>query len=91
MTGVDFGFGELLACAISLVILVPTLSVALIHRFRFYSKANLAINVLVFITVVVSTVLVIRKFGSNSFKFLLGYLLILALLRLLNPMKKKNP
>lgn len=83
MTGIDFGFGNLIIYSIYIIILVPLVSIILINQINSYKKLKYItkqiLNILIFIGISYISLIIIRHFHAKSFQFFLCYLFIVTI------------
>lgn len=84
MTGIDFGFGDLLAYSVICLLFVPLVTIIFINQINKFEKleslTKYILNSIFFICFGYFTLLIIRNFHATSFKFLLSYIIIVTLL-----------
>ncbi len=84
MTGIDFGFGTLIAYSFFFLLFVPFLTVILINQFDYFGKFKSTtkniLNIIFFILFGYFTLLIIRNFHTSSFKFLLSYVSLITVI-----------
>lgn len=81
MTGLDFGFGNLIALSLFFLMYIPSITVAMFSQFRRLEKLNelmtILIYILLFLLMSFFTLMIIRNFQASSFKYLAIYSVIL--------------
>ncbi|RZJ69262.1 hypothetical protein [Flavobacterium sp.] len=83
MTGIDFGIGTLIACALLSVVFVPLVSVFAIRQFVKITRRQILFDVAVFLIFATLTFSLIRIFGVPIFAFFLVYAIVLLIVGLL--------
>lgn len=94
MTGIDFGFGTLVAYSLLFLLLVPSLTILLINKIDYFGKSKNStkniFNIIFFILFGYFTLLIIRKFHTVSFKFLLSYIILITFITFLLGIRKSS-
>ena len=84
MTGMDFGFDILIGLSLFFLVYIPFITIAFlstINRFKINNELiRFLISIVLFSLFSFITLLIIRNFQTNSFKYLFLYLIILSVI-----------